>query len=133
MNTPEKQNYFLWQSTDSEGKKIYFQLTSTSAMGFRASFTYWPEYAFRSTQRVEMEKAMVTARIIKDSTGERRWHLILIEMDIQQLSWANPPKEMKEYKNLLTDLSLYALTEDEEIDLGLHKEEMESKYANSRV
>lgn len=132
MSAQTTRFYFLWQAVDALGKKIYLQLTSTSLYGERVSVTYYPEFATRATDRFDMEKMLITVKSMKNTESTIQWTLILINMEIQQQSWAIQPA-IKEYANILKDISLYPLSESEQLALDKHKKEMERKYANSRV
>lgn len=123
LRTMEKQKgrFYLAQSLDANGKKVYLQrLVSPSSANNPPTITYVPEFALRGTSMLDVFQMRHMIKLSSGYIKNKSWKIVMFEMEVEVPSFAKTDFE-NNYVDLLYEQGIrrFFLSEKE-------KEEYES-------
>lgn len=126
-----RMNFYLLESEDENYKKCYVQKLTSSSTGDEICLTYWPEYAARCLNYLEVEKLRVLVEVVDNFVNKiGPWKVVKYNMDMDQQTWAAQPKEMVEYKNELGKVDEF--TPEQLLELDEYRAKVELKYSKKK-
>lgn len=117
----QKGRFYLAQSLDANGKKVYLQrLVSSSSANNPPTITYVPEFALRGTSMLDVFQMRHMIKLSSGYIKNKSWKIVMFEMEVEIPSFAKTDFE-NNYVDLLYEQGIrrFSLSEKE-------KEEYES-------
>lgn len=115
-----KQDFYLLMTLDENGKKLYAQRLESSK-GNSYGLSHHPEYGKRFTDIMDVMKFKIDIEYSNSFMSNKDFEIVKYNMDTDQRSWANIPKEVNHYDNLYVDKKM-----------SIHMKEELERYEESK-